>query len=102
MTLYAVLQIVTEMILGFDKNFATPQLLARQDALFHTLHQGLFALPINLPGTGDSCHIAAELCAHLTKYLCSNPKCILRRLCICDVPLITPAFILCLHCTVAV
>ena len=47
------LQVVTELVLGFDKSFATPELLARQEALFTVLHGGLVALPINLPGTGN-------------------------------------------------
>lgn len=47
------LQIVTELVLGFDRSFATTELLAHQQQLFDDLHAGLIALPINLPGTGQ-------------------------------------------------
>lgn len=56
------LQVVTEMVLGFDRSFATPELLARQEALFTALHGGLAALPINLPGTGDLHQHATSCC----------------------------------------
>ena len=46
------LQVVTELILGFSTSFASPNMLAKQQALFDVLHQGLVALPINLPFTG--------------------------------------------------
>jgi len=46
------LQVVTELVLGFPTHFATPQMLAKQQALFDTLHNGLVALPIDLPFTG--------------------------------------------------
>ncbi len=46
------MQVVTELVLGFPTQFATPQMLAKQQALFDILHNGLVALPINLPFTG--------------------------------------------------
>ena len=46
-------QVVTELVLGFPTHFATPQMLARQQALFDILHNGLVALPIDLPFTGS-------------------------------------------------
>ena len=46
------LQVVTELVLGFPTHFATLQMLAKQQALFDTLHNGLVALPIDLPFTG--------------------------------------------------
>jgi len=44
--------VVTELLLGFPTSFATPEMLAKQQALFDVLHEGLIALPINLPITG--------------------------------------------------
>ena len=46
------MKVVTELVLGFPTQFATPQMLAKQQALFDVLHNGLVALPINLPFTG--------------------------------------------------
>ena len=43
---------MTELVLGFDRSFATTELLACQQQLFDDLHAGLIALPINLPGMG--------------------------------------------------
>ena len=69
------LQVVTEMVLGFDRSFATPELLARQEALFTALHGGLAALPINLPGTGDLHHHARHLLRHCLTLVATLPHC---------------------------
>lgn len=44
---------MTELVLGFPTSFATQQMLDKQQALFDVLHNGLVALPIDLPFTGE-------------------------------------------------
>ena len=72
------LQVVTELVLGFPTHFATPQMLAKQQALFDILHNGLVALPINLPFTGTL--LFQSLCQ--SNLPMQSQSCSCRRACI--------------------
>ena len=47
-----VVQVATELVVGFDKSFATKELLVRHQKLWADWLDGFFALPINFPGFG--------------------------------------------------
>ena len=44
----------TELVLGFDPSHLTDEHVVRQQKLWDVWTQGLFSLPINLPGFGKA------------------------------------------------
>ncbi len=60
----AIVQVATELIVGFPKSFINKEMLARQKQLWGDWLDGFLALPINLPGFGmQSCIMPAWMCA---------------------------------------
>ncbi len=46
------MQVATELILGFPKNFINKEILSRQQHLWTECLDGFICVPINLPGFG--------------------------------------------------
>ena len=67
-----VLQVATELILGFPKNFINKEILSRQQHLWTECLDGFICVPINLPGFGKlrlPCPSACSYCPDALKHL---------------------------------